>query len=365
MKAFIIAILFMLTGTAILDAAEPVVEVPPLPPQNQLELYEDSEGLFAIMIMDYYQRAVALETQLLMMGVKPSQKIFPPTFEELEDLDARVIKKYHFLARTLEVQVIQSQETQVKIMENKMQDTINFWVDKYWETKNECFEKIIKEINKHDSICNDRLQKLEDQYYLSYKNSVTVLSCAVSENLFISYGNSKVDNDPSLAVRLNLNAYKLLGFWRGLDFWYEYMAPRITTTVKFEEEEREITLNDRWDTDVSSLGISSTIQPIFDRVHYADGLRIGLGYFWAEGDVFNRDEGYMSWSGARLDLSYYAGPFDQKIPLEIFFGLSLYHSFNDDLVFHPGIPFVNPVNVNRTHISLSLGLRLNFWRSPI
>ncbi len=93
-KALFLVLIFLSFSSIKLYPAQPVVEVPPLLPEEQLELYEDSEGLFVLMVMDYYDIAVALRSQLNMLGQPPQTKFFPPSFEDLEDLDLEVIKKY-------------------------------------------------------------------------------------------------------------------------------------------------------------------------------------------------------------------------------------------------------------------------------
>jgi hypothetical protein len=94
MKNFIILTIVVLLIAQVMFAAIPVVKVPAVEPNETLEFYEDSDGLFSIKVMDYYKMALMLETQLFMLGIEPKTKTASPTYEELDELDAQIIKKY-------------------------------------------------------------------------------------------------------------------------------------------------------------------------------------------------------------------------------------------------------------------------------
>lgn len=52
-----------------LFSAVPIIKVNVPESKQTLELYEDSDALFAMKIMEYYKNALMLETQLKMMGI--------------------------------------------------------------------------------------------------------------------------------------------------------------------------------------------------------------------------------------------------------------------------------------------------------
>ena len=364
MKILLTATVFLLMS-AFLKAAEPVVQLEPLPPDNQLEKYEDSEELFAIKLLEYYQKALILQTQLELMGLKPEVRPVQPTLEELQDprdvTDA--LKDYFYITARLYNQVKKAPGTQLMQNEKVIQDTILYYENKIWELKKEFIEEKVDLIAEKDSTCTNKLEKMENFYNDASKDYVKVISIDVSENLFISSASDRITNQPSLAARISLNAYKIFGFWHGLDFWYEYYFPRIETRT-FIPTPLVDSPEWKWNIDVHSLGAATMISPLVKTEHYSDGLRLALGYFWADGDVYKRDFTRVNWKGARFDIAYFAGEFDQRIPLEIFFGLSFFHSFSEDLLFAVAVPGHENINSGRTQISLNLGLRYNFWRSP-
>ena len=363
MRKLILILITSFLSAWLINAAEPVVETPPLPPDSELELYEDSEGLFTKLIMDYYNTAMELKNQLVFLGYEPVIKFSAPTFDQLEDLDIKYIKRYHFISKKLEEQIISLPEHPASYYRKLLADTVKYYIDTCWQIKHNCIEEQARLINESERLCNKRLKRLEEEYNAPEEEKITVMSVVVSENMFISNGDNVVENDPWLSLRLNVNAYKLLGFWPGLDFWYEYSAPKITTLSYFPGTRDNI--SEKWESHINSMGLSSTIKPIFGSGDYHDGFRVGLGYFWGKGNIYNRDLGSFDWKGLKFDFGYFAGQPAGRVPLEFTLGFSLYHSFEDDLVFSTGhenlgIP---PLNVGRTHIALNLGVKYNFWKT--
>lgn len=367
MKMFALFLFFIAIP---LLAADPVVELNSLPPDEQLELYEDSEGLFVQKVMEYYDAAVSLRSQIQIMGHKPQTDVYPPSFEEMQDMDVLTIKKYYALAKALHDEVLLIPDSEIVSMKKKLAEYKKLLIqeqekaiDTVWEISNDCIEERIELINRHDSICNERIRRMEEYFTGRANELVTILSFSVSENLFLANADGKVSNDPSLGVRLNLNLYKVLGFWQGLDVWYDYIAPRITTKSRINAIP-PYDITEDWNSNLNSFGLSSKIRPMINTENYSDGFKIGLGYFWAKGSIYNKGNGRMSWSGIRGDFEYYGGNFSQKLPIEIFIAVSIYHSFDKDLLFEPFNPGSLPISLGKTQFGLSLGLRYNFWRSP-
>lgn len=363
-------IFFMLIQLNISYSAKPVVELEPLLPNDQLELYEDSDNLFALKVMQYFRTAEAYRVQLILSGQNPAVSLYPPTIEELEELDIKIIKKYYSIAKALHDQVLLLSESEIlRVKEENIalrRANINTQIaalDSIILLLDECADEKIKIIRQRDSIYSERLSKMNSLFDGKSSNLVTILSLSVSENLFLTNNGKTIENDPGLGVRLNLNLYKILGFLKGMDIGYEYVAPRITTISDIRAMP-PFQIKEDWNTNLHSVGLSTRLSPIIESSNYSDGFKLGLGYFWTSGNIYNKGNGRMDWSGFKADVEYFAGNFSKQLPIELFLAISIYSSFNDDLVFFANNPGADPLNIGRTQFAASLGFRYNFWRSP-
>lgn len=362
-------IIILAVGFNFLYSAEPLIKVGQLPPDEQLELYEDSEELYAIKVLEYFYAAAVLRTQLILSGRENVREIFPPTLEELTEPDIEVIRRYHRLAREFHNQVLAEPERKIVQLQqqiitnekNHIQEVLNTLQDNWTQLK-DCHQEKLELIKKLNKDCYDRISKLYKALEEQDVDMITILSVSVSENLFLNNNGQKVTNDPALGVRINLNVYKLLGFWRGLDIWYEYIAPRIISTSIIHGmpsyEVREL-----WNSNLHSVGFSGRIMPIIKLDNYTDGFKLGLGYFWANGYVYNKSSTGFDWNGLRGDVEYFAGNFARFLPIELYISFSVYHSLNKELILRADNFRGNEFNLSRTNFALSLGLRYNFWRT--
>ncbi len=366
---FIRVIIILVIGTNFLYAAVPLIKVSQIPPDEQLELYEESEELYALKVMEYFYSAAVLRTQLVLSGRENVREIFPPTLEELTVPDIEIIKKYYRIAWDFYNQVLAEPERKIvqlqqQIITNEkkhIQEVLNTLQDNWTQLKDCQQEKldIIKKLNKD---CYERISKLYKALEEQDIDMITILSVSISENLFLNNNGQKVTNDPSLGVRINLNVYKLFGFWRGLDIWYEYVAPRIITTSIIQGMP-SYELKEVWNSNLHSIGFSGRIMPIINLDNYTDGFKLGLGYFWANGYIYNKSFTDYDWSGLRGDVEYFAGNFARFLPIELYISFSVFHSLNKELILRADNFRDNEFNLSRTNFALTLGLRYNFWRT--
>ncbi len=361
--------ILLLCCSSLLFSAEPLIKIGQLPPDEQLELFEESEELYAMKLMEYFHSAVVLRTQLILSSKENIREIFPPTLEELSEPDIEVLKKYYRLARDFYNQVLAHPERKIvqlqqQIINNEkkhIQEVLDILQDNWTQLK-DCQEDKLELIQKLNKDCYERISKLYKALEEQDIDMITILSVSVSENLFLNNNGHKVTNDPALGVRLNLNVYKLFGFWRGLDIWYEYIAPRIITTSVIlgmpTYEVKEI-----WNSNLHSVGFSGRIMPIIKTDNYTDGFKLGIGYFWANGSIYNKANTGFDWSGIRGDVEYFAGNFARFLPIELYLSLSVYHSLNKELILQADNFRGNIFNLSRTNFGLTFGLRYNFWRT--
>lgn len=348
-----------------LMAMKPVVEVPQLPGDIQLEAYEESEELFVSKVMEYYQIAVMYKSQLASLAIKPDEKVIPPSLEELNDMELDVIIKYYNLAKSLEGQIESTNYVEVRSEINALKDTVErlkaVHQDQIWDLKNSYLQRELEVANQRDSICHDRIEDIEDKINSGCRDCKNFFSVGVTENIFF-HNESFVDSKPNIGVRVALNTSKLFGFGKNISFWYEYQAPRFVTTVG---EEDDLTAY-RWNSHLSSMGVASDFYPVVNTEDFSNGLKFGAGYFWAEGTIYNNEFGAYYWEGGRVDLEYFIGSNSPRFPFELFLSGSMYHSFNSDLNFLYGDGMLaegNKLSVGRSQFSINIGVRYNFWSS--
>ncbi|MBX3044156.1 MAG: hypothetical protein KIT33_04225 [Candidatus Kapabacteria bacterium] len=360
---FLILVSFLIMG------AKPIIEVPDLPQKSELEMYEDSEGLFAMKIMEYYKMAVALESQLKLSEITPLTKVLQPTYEELEDMDFKIMRKYHKIAKSLEGEVLASPESDRQILlekinelEGRLRDTIAIYTIEMGAVRNQMLDLMIKRLREIEEKNSENLSLIIEQNFVNCKDYITWLSIGGISKTFIISGNDVVRNDPGIGIQVAFNAGKMIGFWNGFELKYEYFAPKFFTQYQTQPEQRNIP-RDQWNINANSIsaGGKAVLGSSPKLVH---GLNINLGYMWSDGRIYNRSDSRLNWDAALLSLEYFAASPSCKFPFEIFGGISVYNSLSRNLLFQTSIPGFENTDLGRTIISANVGLRYNVWRSP-
>lgn len=368
MKRFekILLVLICFTIASNLYSAKPVIEVGTLLPEEQLEYYEDSDELFAMKVMEYYQAALTLSVQLEMMGQMPEVVVTPPSIEQLEDLEVDIIIEYFIVAKRLENQVKQAPETDyaalqeiISNLRTSMNDTIAHYIRVNRDLNSDIHNERIAMLKECDSLLKFRMQELENEFFAGCINSTPLISASALANYIFLSGSDALQSDISLGVNLNINLGKILGAWNGLGIWYEYVKPNFTTERLIEEE----VFNEMWDTDLHAVG-GSILFHIHKNPKYTDGIQFTAGYFWIESDIYNDRRGtFFNMSGLKLSAEYFASIPSCRFPFDIFIRFDLYNSFEDDIFFETALPDLEPIPVDRTLPGISIGLRYNFFRS--
>lgn len=357
MKYFLI----ILFATSIF-AVEPVVEVPKLPNDQQLEAYELAEEIFSMKVMEYYNIALTLKTQLELLGEEPSEELNEPSFEELTDLELDIIIKFYNKAKAFERQIRaasgMTQKEEIVWLKKEMLELKQDYMDSLWDVKNSYLQRELEVKNMADSICNERINKIEESLNKGCPDCVNYFSAAVTQNLFFADSDGELGSEPNLGFKLYLNAIKLFGFGKSVEFWYEYQAPRIST----KSEINGVSQNLRWNTNFSAVGLSGEFFPVFKFEKFKNGIKASLGYFWTEGSIYNQNNNNFNWEGIKIDLEYFGGIANSKYPFEIFIGATLYQAVAGELQFN----FSDDSNLGlgNTHAGIFAGIRYNFWTSP-
>jgi hypothetical protein len=343
-------------------AIQPIVNVGDLPNDSQLEAYELSEEIFSMKVLEYYNKALMLKSQIQINGEVPLVKLTEPSFEELSDLELDVIIKYYKIAKDLEKQVESltglSQSEEIINLKKEIILTKKNYSDSLWEVKNSYLLRELKIKEKSDSICNERINQIEESLNSGCPDCINYFSIGVTENLFFADGDGLVNSEPNLGFQVSINALKIFGFGKSISFWYEYQAPRFTTDVTFNDQTQEM----KWSSNLSAAGISGEFFPLLDMGKFKNGIKAGLGYFWSDGNIYNTIGNNYSWEGLKFNLEYFGGSSDSKYPFEIFIGAQIFQSVSDEFTFN--LSNGNVIEIGNTNIGIYAGLRYNFWTSP-
>jgi len=358
MKFFKLLIILLFTNIGIY-AAEPLVKVPDLEDNNTLELYEDSEGLFSIKVIQFYRMAVILETQLKLMGIVPKTKVLNPTYEEFEELDKKIIKVYHKIAKSLEEEVLAAPPSdrekllqQINNLEKSLRDSIAYYLQKQGKELNKFYEVSLDKLKAMNETYLSNLELIQEYYENNCANSYNLLSIAGKGNIFFSNGGNNVRNDVWLSLKTTLNAGRIAGFWKDFNFYYEYLAPKFFTQYDSED------YKEYWTTNAHSVGAGGKI-PINVSKNFRHGIGVELGYFWMKGNITNIGGGTVDWDGINFNFEYFAGVPSCRYPFELFVNLGIYHNFSTNLRFFTRYPNYNDINIGKTHMSVSLDIRYN------
>jgi len=396
MKHLVIIIIYLSIAFSISKGAEVIVDIPPKPTNSEINSLLRNKDLFAAKVMEYYSVSLMLQAQLDFMGVDSELSAPAPTLNDLAFRDKKVLIRYYMLIQKLNDLIIQQPESPEKVKINNLRDRLlasqrqmdslntiifemslqNQHIDFYKDNMDRLIEKLDILIVHIDSMHVAHIDDLMDlrnsiisYYEFDWRYNEPFAEVGISGNMFLANGYEQVDNKPSLGVSVALNLYKLFGWWSGLYVWYEHINPLIKTT-HIDKRTDYVYIHDEleWKSNLSALGFSQKFYFDNEADKYRDGLRIAAGYFWSSGTIYNL-AGDFSFHGGRLDLEYFAGNFGLAVPVEAFMVISLYHSFNKDLIFHHGIAdmygkYHGDINVGKTHIAGKLGLRLNLHKLP-
>jgi NTP pyrophosphatase (non-canonical NTP hydrolase) len=344
-----------------LYSLEPAVKVMDLPQNDVLEAYEESEELFAMKVLEYYQTAIILSTQLNSIGVTPDEKVKAPSFEQLSDMELDLIIRYYNIAKSLESQIQNisgyDKSNNFIALKRKITELESEFTDSLWEVKNSYLLRELELKKEIEEKCNDKITKIENALKNNCVDCVNYLSISITENIFLGNFGGQLEIKPNVGVKIHLNALKPFGFGRYFEFWYEYQEPRFISQFDYGQGD----INERWNSNLNVLGINTKFYPLISSKDLNGGLRLGAGYFWTSGKIFNREEATFSWEGMKVDLEFYGGVNNPRYPIDLFLNVGLFQSFSNDLVFD--LANNNSINFNRTMFNISIGLRYNLWSS--
>lgn len=361
-------IMFLLFLSSLsLFAAKPIVQVGDLPRNSELELYEESEGLFANKLLELYKMGIALESQIRISGHVPEVTLDKPTFEEIEDMDIKTLKKFYKNVKTLESQVINMPDSDRQILldkisdlENRLRDTIAIYTIEKGAIRNQMLDLMLQRLREIEKQNSENIELVINQNYVNCMDYNTWFSIAGVSKVLISDGLGIVTNDPGIGAQFSLNIGKITGFWNGFELKYEYLAPKL-----FTEYDYGVTpiVRDQWNSNLNSVMGGGKIE-INKTKDLIQAFNLFVGYFWTDGRIYNKSGSYMNWDGGVFSLDYSLAVPSCKFPLELFGGISIYHSFSRKLLLQTPVSGFENIELNKTHVALNIGLKYNLWRTP-
>src|SRR5574344_1373295 len=120
----LVAFFSLAAGTCALCAATPIVELPPMPNNEEFEQLEDIEELYYAKILDYFEIGAMYEAQIKFAGEKPQVTLAVPTKDDLESTEIEVLQKYYSVANKLKKQVLNLPEGEGAVKIKDLQEQL-------------------------------------------------------------------------------------------------------------------------------------------------------------------------------------------------------------------------------------------------
>ncbi len=385
MKNLLFLTLLLTFSYFALDAAQPLVELKDLPPDEKLEFYEESEELFVDKVLEYYNYVLAFKTQLDMLGVDTKIKFSSPTYEELTDLDLKVIKKYFAIAKALEKEVKQAsgnfarneiQELREETAKQKRKfDSLSLQEKKEYLAANSIsfykrrIENLLNE-NQRQNVVIDSLkyetyeqvnktrEKVKEYYEDYFKYSSPVVSISGSGNYFF-FPDERIEEKVSFGMEAIFNLQPISKYGKYFDVWGAYWAPVFNANYDNPNLYRlppNYSQTYKWNNHLYALGANISIPNILKLEDLAIGFKTGAGQFWGKGHMYNVNEEIADYSGQVLKFELNFGKPNVFAPIQIFASYSTYF-LSDDLTFHSPNKW-DIIDLNEPNISsFAIGVR--------
>lgn len=382
MKRVLIILAFFISLK--LFAAEPFIELPPLPSNNELEIYEESDALFALKVLEYYRLAVLYEAQLKMMGLSPSNPTAVPTLDELTDADQRTLRRYYSQADGLRRQVLEApdglynrkiQELRERIdklsndnfvlqeqiyRQNLELISANFYRNRYREMINQ-IDSLRRVLDVMFYDCNEKSWQSAErirQAYDNWKSSASILSIGLMGN-YLNYNDNRLDASISPGIALVFNPSPIFGMGRILDIWTEYTYQIIEATKRINN--RDIDMEYKTDYIATGLNLNVPLSDVMKIENFYLGLKGGYGFFWGSSRLPNTELPSKKWQGQTVRFELMATNFSRfHFPLGIYAAYS-FNNYSKDLVFPA---FGGDINLGRPWTtSFQLGIRFSLWQT--
>ncbi len=388
-----LVIMTFVIGVRSSSAAEPIIKLPPLPDANVIELYEDSEELFAMKVLEYYQYAVAYRSQIQLWDTdKDVPTVQQPTLEDLTSTDADVIIHFYAIAQQM-LQVVrqlpdskghaeikslrkkllacalEKEEGEKLLFESQLESKhLRIYAAK-WKHFISTIDSLVfaidsLQLKNHVSLMEQR-KRLNAMYQDQWKYYLPVLSASI-EGYDIFTRTDNLGSEFSVGTTVSLNAAALLGLGRNLEFYFTYIYPKFTSyglTYYRPMGVAELAGGEtKWNSDIYILGIKANFPEIFNQESFNAGFKFGGGYFWGEGKADNIYNSFYDMKGGVIHAELNISKFNRLVPLEVFIAYTGF-IFSDPLAFNTN---AGQLDLGKPYFhSLSFGMRITLWKDHL
>ncbi len=379
----LLLLLFILSMQLTAFAAKPVIDIAPLPSDERLEIWEESEEIFTEKVMEYYHKATLLYMQAKLSGFETNELILPPSFEQLSDMEIQTIKDYHALAmkyfaileslpeignreqidklrKELFVQMNANNEMEKRQYELALQHNDLEFYKKNWKAAREEAAKLNRKLDSATAAMDKYLIQREGEIRASYERNVRrftpVFSIGGTANKYY-FREDGINDKIAFGGQITFNPEPVFGFGRYLEIFGEYIVPRFVT----DQITQGVKLSDKWNSQLYTIGLNLKFDNVIDLKDFTGGIKIGAGHFWGSGNLDNVDYGAATFEGEMIRFEMFVRNADISLPLELFVAYNSY--FASEFVFDSRLQYLNfgepQFNV------LTMGVRLALWKTPV
>ena len=355
-------------------SAEPAVKLPPFPTKAELEAYQDSEEMFAALLLDYFQAATTLEAQLNYWGVKPAAAVPSPTLEELSGQDSKTLRKFYAAGSKLQRQIEALPEEQMHAHLFDVQKRLKQEREKSMELLIKNFElelkaqqadaytgRMMQFVRTADSLKRE-LDSVTYLYYALKMSGNSAMARALDDTFIpslmlsnavhaLSIGEDNVRQDISYGAKAEVNLNALSGFGKYLDLWFAYLMPQIKSNAFPESPGSQWR---EWNSNIYSFGANLNLPDVLE-IHPAKaGIKIGAGHYWGSASSPNIAAAEVDYKGQTLNLEVYFSKFTTISPASVYINFGVLFPTRE-MIFSD---VARPVNIGKSTITtFGLGLR--------
>lgn len=348
-------------------SSEPLVFVPPLPTEEQLEVFSETEAIYAYQLLELTKMSIVLSTQLQLITNTTENITDMPTLDQISSLEEDYLKLVWQRARQLYEDVKNNQSKKVdeinkdnlfEIERNyneiqSLQDSI-FWLNMKiadYESLRNQLDSATKYIEILKKDCNELISNNK----LAISNSHNLnraLSFSIAGDKYFS-SNESITTEFAPSVAINIYTYSFLGYGKNIDLWIEYTEPVVKTKISANPEEE-------FKARCLSLGLNFQINNVITSGDLDFSLKIGAGLYWADGRIPNTNAEKSVWNGEKIKFELNTNKLNKNFPFELFAALNLNIPSKNYVV---NTNFGNIDYGNKLFTDLALGIRFSLWNN--
>lgn len=365
-------------------AETPVIPLPEFPSGSALEMYEDSDELYALKLIEYYKIATVYQTQLMIIGDTNKLVVNQPSLEEITDNDTKILKQYYYQAKKLGDLLQKLPETSksrqldsLKLVIKDRQvknDSLKIYSDGYALLKSRLDENInnIENLAKklEDISYQYEMQRLENvkniisrekiflenqKVYSKFRNDVMLLD--LSGNI-ISNFSPYVKNHLSGGLGLSFNTGYLFNLNDFIHLDLGFMNYRNTIA------DSALSIKDNsydFENNIYNIGLSFTQRNLSSFNGLDLGITGGFSHFWTTLKARNTNFRNVEVDGQMLSLDVNLRNETTLIPYELYLGVKWYLLQDSYLIERIGSRVLYDFG-EKTLVRYNLGIRIPIWR---